>query len=121
MAGVDVRSAKEVLPSRRVAGVATFMSALFFLLAACSGTQQAAQVSSAETADGVNVVACSEPRPEMCAQIYLPVCGQHVDGTQQTYPNACDACAQASVTGYRDNRCEATAPAKSASPMLRLY
>lgn len=53
---------------------------------------------------------CTEPRPEICTMDYTPVCGlQRVSGTEQwkTYSNACTACSDSSVTGYRKDACEA--------------
>ncbi len=46
-----------------------------------------------------------EARPEMCTMDYVPVCGELDDGTQKTYSNACNACADPRVTGYRPDPC----------------
>lgn len=62
---------------------------------------------------------CPEQRPEMCAQIYQPVCGIMDTGvrcvttpcpssTQKTFGNACTACAEIRVSQYRDGECEST-------------
>lgn len=50
---------------------------------------------------------CKEPRPEMCMEIYQPVCGVAKDGTQKTYSNSCHACADAHVIRYAPGTCEA--------------
>ena len=52
------------------------------------------------------MVPCTEPRPEICAQDYRPVCAVLQDGGFKTYSNACSACSDPSVTGYRDGACE---------------
>jgi len=54
----------------------------------------------AQTATG-----CTEPRPQMCAQVYQPVCGTRRDGTRQTYGNACSACADANVVSHVPGPC----------------
>lgn len=60
---------------------------------------------------------CQEPRPEMCIQVYEPVCalkdtGLHCvkapcDGVTEwvTFSNACHACGDKSVRGFRDGEC----------------
>ena len=48
---------------------------------------------------------CTEPRPQMCPQIYNPVCGVTADGTKKTYGNGCTACADKSVTGHTPGAC----------------
>ncbi len=50
-------------------------------------------------------VACTTPRPQMCTQDYRPVCGTKRDGTQQTYGNACGACADANVVTHVPGPC----------------
>jgi len=63
--------------------------------------------SSAKVKDDLTV--CTEPRPEICTMDYTPVCGlQRVSGTEQwkTYSNACSACTDSTVVGYRKDACE---------------
>ena len=48
---------------------------------------------------------CTDPRPELCTQEYLPVCARLQTGTQKTYSNACTACADPAVAGYRPQAC----------------
>lgn len=52
-----------------------------------------------------DLVACPEPRPEVCTHQYDPVCGTRSDGTTKTYGNGCTACADASVVGFRPGAC----------------
>jgi hypothetical protein len=58
------------------------------------------------TASSPNVVQCTEPRPQICTQEYIPVCANLRDGTKRTYPSGCVACSDANVVSYRPNRCE---------------
>ncbi|MDX9873853.1 MAG: hypothetical protein RBS88_03005 [Spongiibacteraceae bacterium] len=79
-------------------------------LAACRAADTPAQSSPAE------LVRCEEPRPEFCTHQYLPVCAHRDTGircvttpcpsaAQQTYGNACAACADPAVEGWRPGEC----------------
>jgi hypothetical protein len=60
----------------------------------------------ASTSDPAPIMtACEEPRPEICTQDYVPVCGQLDDLRQVTYSNACSACSVAVVEGYVEGAC----------------
>lgn len=59
---------------------------------------------------------CREPRPEICTQEYRPVCGLRNTGSRcitarcpavewRTYSNACHACGDPEVVGYREGAC----------------
>jgi len=64
--------------------------------------------SSASVKEGLTE--CTEPRPEICTMDYTPVCGlQRVSGSEQwkTYSNACTACSDSTVIGYKKDACEA--------------
>lgn len=50
--------------------------------------------------------ACTDPRPEMCTQQYVPVCARLSGGGSKTYSNACSACTDPSVEGSVPGRCE---------------
>jgi hypothetical protein len=53
---------------------------------------------------------CTDPRPEVCTMDYTPVCGlRNVAGKEEwkTYSNACSACSNPTVTGYKKDACEA--------------
>ena len=73
----------------------TMACAVIGLLAGCAAGQQPAL-------DHV----CTDPRPKACTRDYRPVCAIHEDGSQSTAPNGCEACADPSVTGYRDGACD---------------
>lgn len=48
---------------------------------------------------------CTEPRPQMCTQDYVPVCATRADGTRRTYSNGCMACADTAVTSHVPGPC----------------
>jgi hypothetical protein len=52
------------------------------------------------------MVACTEPRPQVCTQDYRPVCALLQDGGLKTYSNGCSACSDPAVTGYREGVCD---------------
>jgi hypothetical protein len=52
------------------------------------------------------MVACTEPRSQVCTQDYRPVCAILLDGSLKTYSNGCNACSDTAVTGYREGACE---------------
>ncbi len=62
---------------------------------------------------------CTIPRPEVCAEIYMPVCAVRDTGIRcvttpcdntedMNYPNACSACSDENVFSYTDGLCEST-------------
>src|SRR5690606_4565419 len=76
-----------------------------------------AEEPTADPGETAEWLMCPEQRPEMCAQIYQPVCGLVDTGvrcvttpcpssTQKTFGNACTACAEASVNQYRAGECQ---------------
>jgi hypothetical protein len=66
-----------------------------------------AQIPAEETALAHNnLVACEDPRPQMCTAIYDPVCALKTDNNYQTYASGCTACGDANVSGYRSGACE---------------
>jgi len=52
------------------------------------------------------LVACEEPRPQLCTMQYDPVCGLTADNQYKTYSNACSACSDASVSAHTPGACE---------------
>jgi hypothetical protein len=76
------------------------LAVLAMMLSAASGCTQ--------TETKPDMAQCTEPRPEVCTMDYTPVCALRTEsGTEQwkTYANACTACSDAAVTGYRENAC----------------
>jgi cytochrome c5 len=68
--------------------------AIAFLLVA--GSAQAQQSPTTQ---------CTEPRPQMCPQVYNPVCGVAADASKKTYGNGCSACADKAVVGHTPGPC----------------
>jgi hypothetical protein len=52
------------------------------------------------------MIACTDPRPQVCTQDYRPVCAVLQDGSFQTFSNGCSACSDPTVTGYREGACK---------------
>jgi hypothetical protein len=80
---------------------------------ACAGT--GSDPTPAPPAGGYE--ACAEPRPQMCTRDWRPVCGRRDTGVRcvttpcpswetRTYGNACTACADPAVHGFRSGECE---------------
>ena len=45
-------------------------------------------------------------RERLCGHEHRPVCALGRDGRWETYLNACEACRDFAVSGYRDGRCK---------------
>jgi hypothetical protein len=81
----------------------------------CSvGCSQTTEGEQSEATPGF--VPCTDPRPEMCAQMYQPVCASVDTGVRcittpcpsaesKPYPNACEACRDPAVQGYQEGEC----------------
>jgi hypothetical protein len=88
---------------------------IFKVIDADGGTAFAHQITFAslslmqksEINEGVKtLIPCPEPRSQLCTQEYRPVCATLLDDSFKTYTNACTACTNPSVTGYRNGACE---------------
>ena len=51
--------------------------------------------------------ACPEQRAPMCTAEYRPVCATLRNESRTQYSNACSACSNSEVIGYRPGPCEA--------------
>jgi hypothetical protein len=51
---------------------------------------------------------CTDPRPQMCMEIYMPVCGTDKSGAQRTYANSCHACADKDAVSFVNGKCAAS-------------
>lgn len=47
---------------------------------------------------------CREPRPEICYEVFAPVCAT-LTGQRATYQNDCKACADPKVQGFVPGQC----------------
>lgn len=86
----------------------SFLLLISILLMGCATTQ--------EGPPPLPMTECATPRPQMCAQVYEPVCGAVLTGVQcittpcpatqyQTFSNACNACADARTAAYVAGAC----------------
>ena len=73
-----------------------------FTVVACAQAPSVEEMASAP----VGLVACEDPRPQICTAIYDPVCALTADNSYKTYASACSACGDANVTGYTPGACE---------------
>jgi len=73
------------------------MKSLFAVLAAMAALAPAAAVAG-------NAILAQAQTPEVCTQIYQPVCGTDKDGKRVTYSNACFARA-ANATNVTPGEC----------------
>ena len=94
---------------------------VFLLLAACSQAPVASEPSpppSNAPKESSEPVACTEPRPEVCTQIYAPVCATRDTGVrcittpcpsseQVTKSSACNACSDPKVMSWVKGECPA--------------
>ncbi len=55
------------------------------------------------------LIACKEPRPQICTQEYNPVCATYKNGSKKTGSTACTACSDSKVLGYTKRACETVA------------
>ena len=83
---------------------------MLFAMTGCNGA--AVETSTNPTIDAE----CQDPRPELCTQEYDPVCTLRDTGNRcvttpcpstewKTYGNACRACNDTDVMGYRMGEC----------------
>ena len=54
----------------------------------------------------LQTIQCQEPRPKICTLQYEPVCAVMESGSINTYPSACNACADIAVSAWRPEPCE---------------
>jgi len=83
---------------RPVSRLTGFVLCVPLLLSACF-SQEAAQPTTPVSNQ------CRDPRPQMCMEIYQPVCAVAKDGSRRTYANSCHACADATVIHYDPGQC----------------
>ena len=63
-------------------------------------------VSNTNNAKDEKILSCPEQRPDMCTMQYEPVCAYLVNSSQRTFSNACNACSDKNVSGYKPGQCE---------------
>jgi hypothetical protein len=82
---------------------------LFVLVAAVAvmgaAPPQFERVRSSERQLAQASIPCKTPRPEICPQVYQPVCALRSDGTRDTFSNGCMACIDTNVVSYVRGPC----------------
>ena len=73
---------------------------LFLTMSACSSDPGTVDIALG----GVN--RCQDPRPQICAAMYAPVCATTSDGSQHTFASGCSACADQRVHWYVPATCD---------------
>jgi len=53
----------------------------------------------------LDLIICTEPRPQICTREYDPVCASMQDGSVKTYSTGCTSCSDKEVTGYKKGSC----------------
>lgn len=87
--------------------------ASLILLTSCANSQPKVERNQAA------YIKCKDPRPQICTREYRPVCATRDTGVRcvttpclatelKTYGNACSACGDSKVLGYRAGACKTT-------------
>ncbi len=72
------------------------------LISACAAySEKSADPSTSE------LIACEEPRPQICTREYNPVCATYKDGSKKTGSTGCTSCSDPDVIGYKMAACKA--------------
>lgn len=79
--------------------------ALALLVGGAAAPAAAQQQPPAQPPPAPGQVTCTNPRPQICPQVYQPVCGTKRDDKRQTYGNACSACADSNVVSHIPGPC----------------
>ncbi len=56
-----------------------------------------------------DLIACDEPRPQICTREYNPVCATYKDGSKKTGATGCTACSDPEVVSYTMGVCKTDA------------
>jgi len=95
-------SAKRNLKAGRAVTADILLVITFFIFLGCaSGTS----IGKPDPEISPSPVPCSNPRPEICTQDYIPVCGKLSSESHKTYSNACNACADLKVVNFQPGPC----------------
>ena len=88
----------------------------YYTLGECPKVGGVVQPNS--TTNNTSENACSGRRPEVCYEIYNPVCG-HSNSGEKTYSNDCFACADTTVVYWTQGVCSAVNTTKASLPAIK--
>lgn len=75
-------------------------------LSGCSRSDaQETDISASANTGGNAYTECREPRPEICYEIYAPVCATKKTEEKVTFSNDCTACSDPNVRGFIAGQC----------------
>lgn len=75
------------------------------VLLVLTGCSRSEAQDTAVTVAALGFTTCQEPRPEICYEIYSPVCATRDFQERVEYANDCTACADARVAGFVPGLC----------------
>jgi len=82
----------------------TLLVILGLLSVACATSDKTMEEKHKEPG-AMDIIICTEPRPQICTREYDPVCATLQDGHVKTYATGCTSCSDSAVTGYRLGDC----------------
>jgi hypothetical protein len=77
---------------------------LGLLSVACATSDKEKEEKNIEPG-AMDLIICTEPRPQICTREYDPVCATLQDGSVKTYATGCTSCSDSAVAGYRPGGC----------------
>jgi len=77
---------------------------LSLLTASCATSDKTMEEKHKEPG-AMDLIICTEPRPQICTREYDPVCATLQDGNVKTYATGCTSCSDDAVKGYRPGEC----------------
>jgi hypothetical protein len=75
------------------------------LLSIACATPDKAMEEKYKEPGAMDLIICTEPRPQICTREYDPVCATLLDGNVKTYSTGCTSCSDDTVKGYRPGEC----------------
>jgi hypothetical protein len=96
--------------------LASLRNGLCAVLLLVAGACSSDVARESEQEEASSYIACEDPRPEICTRDFRPVCAERDTGIRCVTtpcpssewvlsPNACSACSESEVLGYRPGAC----------------
>lgn len=77
---------------------------LSLLSASCATSDEEMEEKNHEPGS-LDLIICSDPRPQICTREYDPVCAKLQDGSVKTYATGCTSCSDSNVESYQKGAC----------------